>query len=158
MNTYLFHSKSFIVSRVSEDIKPGYCTSPNAAAEIFRAIYQELDLDREHFVMLALNAKGRVIGHKVISTGHSTACLVTPAMVFQAALVLGAVTVLVAHNHPSGDPSPSREDEELTLRLREAGKLLGVPLGDHLVLGFDSPDSVRSHSFRAKGEWDNALA
>ena len=157
MNTYQLRSKTFTVSRVSEDINPAYCTGPRAAAEVFRAIYEELDLDREHFVMLALNAKGRVIGHKLISTGHATACLVTPAMVFQAALILGAVSVVVAHNHPSGDPSPSREDIALTRRLQASGESLGVPLSDHIILGFDTRDSLKSHSFRAAEGWDRPV-
>ncbi len=157
MNTYQIRSKTFTVSCVSEETKPAYCTSPRGAAEVFKAIYEDLDLDREHFVMIALNAKGRVIGHKVLATGHATACLVTPAMVYQAALVLGAVTVLVAHNHPSADTTPSREDEALTRRLREAGNILSVPLADHLVLGFESRETVRSHSFRASEGWDNTL-
>lgn len=153
-NTYQLRSKTFTVSRVCEDTHPASCTSPRAAAEVFQAIYRDMDLDREHFVMIGLNAKGRVIGHKVISTGHATACLVTPAMVFQAALILGAVSVVVAHNHPSGDTTPSREDVAITRRLQAAGENLGVPLSDHLVLGFDTHDSLRSHSFRASEGWD----
>lgn len=157
MNTYQLRSKTFTVSRVAEDANPAYCTSPRAATKVFRAIYEELDQDREHFVMLALNARGRVIGHKVISTGHATACLVTPAMVFQAALILGAVSVVVAHNHPSGDPSPSREDVTLTRRLQASGDSLGIPLADHIVLGFDTCDSLGSHSFRAAEGWDRPV-
>lgn len=153
-NTYQLRSKTFTVSHACEDAHPAYCTSPRAAAEVFRAIFQDLDLDREQFVMLALNAKGRVLGHKVLATGTATACLITPAMVFQAALILGALSVVVAHNHPSGDTVPSREDIALTRRLQASGESLGIPLSDHLVLGFDTRDSVRSHSFRAAEGWD----
>ena len=151
MNLYRLHSKTFSVA--CERPAHGYtCTSPRMAQPVLRAIYaaMELDMDREHFVVLVLDAKGRVIGHKLLSSGTETACLVTPAMVFRAALVLGGVSVLTCHNHPSGDPAPSREDEQLTARLRSSGEALSLPLADHIILGND--DS--SYSFRVDQGWD----
>ncbi len=82
-------------------------------------------------------------------THHPTATLVSPREFFREALRYGATSALAWHNHPSGDPTPSREDIALTGRLRAAGESLGVPLADHMVLGSD-----RWHSFRAAEGWD----
>jgi hypothetical protein len=82
-----------------------------------------------------------------IAAGFPT--LISPREFFREALRFGATTALAWHNHPSGDPTPSREDMALTTRLRSAGESLGVPLADHVVLGGD-----RWHSFRAAESWD----
>lgn len=89
----------------------------------------------EVFVSLLLNGKHRVFAFAEVSRGTLTSSLVHPREVFGPALRLSAAAVIVAHNHPSGDPEPSVEDLEVTRRLRDAGKLLGVPLLDHVVLG-----------------------
>lgn len=88
---------------------------------------------REHFVAIYLDGRHRAVAHQVVSIGTATASLVHPREVFQPAIMLGACAVVVAHNHPSGDPSPSREDREITERLAQAGKLLGIPLLDSIV-------------------------
>jgi DNA repair protein RadC len=103
----------------------------------------------ERFGMLALNAKGDLIADRVLAHGTATACLISPREFFREALRYGATTALAWHNHPSGDPTPSREDCALTTRLRTAGESLGVPLADHMVIGRDT-----WHSFRAAEGWD----
>ena len=103
----------------------------------------------ERFGMLALNAKGDLLADRVLAHGTATACLISPREFFREALRFGATSALAWHNHPSGDPTPSREDCALTIRLRSAGESLGVPLSDHIVLGGD-----RWHSFRASEGWD----
>ncbi|MBL0212258.1 MAG: hypothetical protein IPQ13_15305 [Holophagaceae bacterium] len=103
----------------------------------------------ERFGILALNAKGDLLADRVLAHGTATACLISPREFFREALRLGACSALAWHNHPSGDPSPSREDIQLTKRLRAAGESLGVPLADHIVLG-----SSAWHSFRAAEGWD----
>jgi DNA repair protein RadC len=90
---------------------------------------------REEFHALLLDTKHRVIGTRLISIGSLQSSLVHPREVFRPAIALSAAALLVAHNHPSGDPWPSSEDEAVTERLREAGELLGIRLLDHLVLG-----------------------
>ncbi len=97
------------------------------------------DLEREHFQALYLDSRRRLIRSETISVGTLDASLVHPREVFRPAIRHSAAAVLVAHNHPSGDPEPSAEDMALTSRLDRAGRLLGLPLIDHLVLG--------------KGEW-----
>lgn len=103
----------------------------------------------ERFGLLALNAKGDLLAERILSQGTATATLISPREFFREALRFGATTALAFHNHPSGDPSPSREDIQLTRRLRTAGESLGVALADHLILGCES-----FHSFRAAEGWD----
>ena len=111
------------------------CRSSEDAQRVARAIYQTLDADKEHFVLLVLNNKNRVNGFKVISTDSLTASLVHPREVWRAALHLCAAAVVFAHNHPSGDPAPSPEDQDITRRLKETGDVLGIRVLDHVVLG-----------------------
>jgi DNA repair protein RadC len=102
-----------------------------------RPIFAELDADKEHFLLLALNNKNRVNGYKVISTGTLTATLVRPGDVYVAAMDLRAAAVVFVHNHPSGDPMPSQEDQEITRRLKECGEMLAIRVLDHVILGAD---------------------
>jgi DNA repair protein RadC len=103
----------------------------------------------ERFGMLALGAKGDLLADRTLSQGTATATLISPREFFREALRFGATSALAWHNHPSSDPTPSREDVALTGRLRAAGESLGVPLADHMILGGD-----RWHSFRAAEGWD----
>lgn len=146
---YTIRSRTLNIACEAPSQRYGPCTSPKAAVPVLRAIFAELDDYQENFILVVLNQKGRVIGHKVLSSGTETACLVSPEMVFRAALILGGTSILVSHNHPSGDPTPSREDIFLTKRLRSAGDLLGLPLADHIILG-----SPEFYSFRASEGWD----
>ena len=93
------------------------------------------DVDREHFVVLMLDQKNHVIGLHTVSMGSLTASIVHPREVFKAAILANAATILCGHNHPSGDPQPSREDRAITQRLAEAGKLLGINVVDHIIIG-----------------------
>ena len=104
-------------------------------ARFARSIYETMDADKEHFVLLTLNNKNRLTGFKVISTGSLTASLVHPREVFTAALDLRAAAIIFVHNHPSGDPAPSPEDIDITKRLKECADLLGIRCLDHVVLG-----------------------
>ncbi len=90
---------------------------------------------KEQFVAVFLNTKNRIIGEEIISEGTLTGSLVHPREVYQPAILRHAAAIVVAHNHPSGDPNPSREDRELTAMLYKAGKTLGIPLLDHVVIG-----------------------
>jgi DNA repair protein RadC len=98
---------------------------------------------REHFVTVMLDGRHRPIGYQRVSIGTATAALVHPREVFQTAVGLGAVALIVAHNHPSGDPSPSREDREVVERLVRAGTLLGIPLLDSVVVADGGYHSMR---------------
>lgn len=88
---------------------------------------------REHFVAIYLDGRHRPIAHSVVSVGTASAALIHPREVFQAAVIAGAVNVIVLHNHPSGDPDPSKEDSEISERLKKAGEILGIGVLDSLV-------------------------
>jgi DNA repair protein RadC len=88
----------------------------------------------EHFCVYYLNTRNRVTAYDVISIGTLNGSLVHPREVYHGAVIERAAGIVVAHNHPSGDPTPSREDLELTRRLREAGKVLGIELLDHIIV------------------------
>lgn len=91
---------------------------------------------REHFVALYLSSRNEVIGEPyIVSTGSLNASLVHPREVFRPALERAAAHLVLVHNHPSGDPTPSEEDLAITRRLQEAGRLLGIELLDHVVTG-----------------------
>ena len=90
---------------------------------------------KETFKALYLDGRRRVLRSEIVSVGTLTATLVHPREVFAPALECGAASLVVAHNHPSGDPTPSSEDRLLTDRLSQAGRLLGLNLDDHLVIG-----------------------
>jgi len=92
-------------------------------------------VDREHFVVFMLNQKNHVIGLHTVSMGSLTASIVHPREVFKAAILANAATILCGHNHPSGDTQPSLEDRAMTQRLAEAGKLLGINVVDHIIIG-----------------------
>ncbi len=122
-------------------------TSPRAAGAFL--LERCHGWSEERFGLLALNAKGELLAERILSQGTATGTLIGPREFFREALRFGATTALAFHNHPSGDPTPSHEDSQLTKRLRAAGESLGVPLADHIVLGMD-----RYHSFRAAEGWD----
>lgn len=92
-------------------------------------------LDREHFVLVALDAKHAIIGMHTISVGSLTLSIVHPREVWKAALLMNPGAIILAHNHPSGDPTPSQEDRALTARLVGCGDLLGIRVLDHIIFG-----------------------
>lgn len=101
----------------------------------------------EEFGILALDTRSRLKRQAVISTGSLNGSLVHPREVFREAAVLHSAAVIAFHNHPSGDPTPSREDRELTRRLQQAGKILGIELLDHIVIAAGT-----YWSFKERGE------
>jgi DNA repair protein RadC len=92
-------------------------------------------LTQEHFVCLYLNTKNQVLHQQTIFIGSLNASIVHPREVFKEAFRRSAASFICLHNHPSGDPSPSREDIDVTKRLNECGKLIGIELLDHLIIG-----------------------
>lgn len=94
-------------------------------------------LDREHFVIVGLDAKHRIIGGSLVAIGSLTAAIIHPREIFKTAIAMNAAALILLHNHPSGDTTPSPEDHQLTKRLVDCGELLGIQILDHLVLGDD---------------------
>lgn len=117
--------------------------SPQDAAQF---VMEELRFQKqEHFICLFLNTKYQVIGKQCIFKGSLNASVVHPREIFHEAIRFSAAAIICVHNHPSGDPTPSPEDLEVTERLVEAGKLLGIELIDHLVIGDQTYMSMREH-------------
>lgn len=104
-------------------------------------------LDREHFKILLLNTKNHCMNIETISIGTLNASLVHPREVFKLAIKKSAASVILAHNHPSGDPKPSREDIEITKRLAEAGKIIGIEVLDHLIIGNGNFTSLKERGY-----------
>ena len=115
--------------------------SPRAVFELLRSASR--GLEQETFWSLLLDGKQRLRRLVPVTTGTLTASLVHPREVFRAAVREAAAAVIVAHNHPSGDPEPSSEDLEVTERLRRTGEVLGIPLQDHVIVGDESFVSLR---------------
>ena len=104
-------------------------------AEVCAALRGMSDLDRESFVALHLDTRNRIIGYEEIARGHLSGVQVHPRELFKAAILANAAAIICAHNHPSGDPTPSAEDRRITERLRRAAEVLGIPILDHVVIG-----------------------
>ena len=110
-------------------------TSPGDAVEIGREFMRIHEKPEEYMYMICMNTKNRVIGVFEISHGTVSSSLVSAREVFQKALLANAVSIIVMHNHPSGDCTASREDVDVTKRLVEAGKIVGVEVLDHIIIG-----------------------
>ena len=118
-----------------------------SATAVYRLCHRMVHLQQEQFRVLALDVRLRLIRMKTIAMGSLVACPVEPREVFRFAIQVGAHCVAVAHNHPSGDPSPSPEDRMLTRRLHGVGELVGVRLVDHVIVAKNG-----HYSFRAGGD------
>ena len=97
------------------------------------------DLAQEAFVTITLNSKNRAISKHLISLGTLNSALVHPREVFRVAILDGAAAMILAHNHPSGDPTPSSEDIKITRQLVSAGQIMGIKILDHMILGSSEP-------------------
>ena len=138
-----------ITMRVVRESSPAYesrtISDSDVAVDIARAFIP--DDGREHFVGLYLDQKNRAIAIHEISTGTLTQSHVHPREAFRPALLLPCAAVIFAHNHPSGDPTPSRDDSQITERLVEAGRILGIRVLDHVIVGSEGS----SYSFKKMG-------
>jgi len=124
--------------KVVRERRQGYGTVRRVrdARQVYDAFREEFGrLDREMFVALLLDGKNQVLGFNVVSIGSLTAALVHPREVFKPAILSSAASLILVHNHPSGDPEPSAEDRAITDRLRHAGDLIGIKILDHVVVG-----------------------
>ena len=110
--------------------------SPEKVVEFLEQYYEDyFSEDKEAFSVLLLNTKNKVIGIKTVSVGTLDASIVHPREVFKTAILNSAKSIMIFHNHPSGDTTPSGEDINITKRLVESGNLLGIKVLDHIILG-----------------------
>lgn len=123
-------------------------TSTFEAVAFCRSHFRRLIAEgvQEEFHVVTLNTKHKMIGSHLVTVGTLDASLVHPREVFRPAIRDAASAVLLAHNHPSGDPTPSREDHQVTERLTDAGNLMGINVLDHIVLANERCLSIREHS------------
>ncbi len=112
---------------------PRRIRSPKDVVDLLMAKYK--DYETEHFTCIFMNVRNDVIKILEISKGSGDSTVVSPLEVFKHAVRIGACNIIVVHNHPSGDPEPSQADVEISNQLIEAGKLLGIQLLDHVILG-----------------------
>ena len=101
---------------------------------------------KEHLLVFFLNARHSIIGKEIISIGTLTASLAHPREIFYPAIGKACAGIILVHNHPSGDPSPSEDDVRLTQRIKQAGNIMGIELVDHVIVGENG-----SYSFKASG-------
>lgn len=126
------------------------CETPEHAAEYWRAHIQShpyFDPERECFVVLNLNTRRRLRGHHFVSVGTMDTLLVHPREVFRVAIAAGASAIVVMHNHPSGEASPSEADIKITRELIRAGQLLKIDVLDHVIMGRPGHSSLRAMGF-----------
>lgn len=109
--------------------------SPEEAVKVLLPSFK--NLDREHFKILMLNSKGGAIGIHTVSIGTLSEASVHPREVFKPAILGSASSIIVSHNHPSGDTQPSKEDLSFTKQLVKAGEIIGIPVIDHIILTDD---------------------
>lgn len=123
---------------------------------LYDAIRKEVSrLDRECFWVVPLTGKNHIIGINLVSMGSLTSSTVHPREVFKPAILANAAGVILVYNHPSGDPSPSTEDKEITKRLKDAGNLLGIRVLDHVIIGDDDHFSFADEDMLNSVAWES---
>lgn len=127
----------FQTVKIRENL-PDYLTN-NQALSSSRVVYDLFQFlaneSKEHFISVHLDSKNKILCVELVSTGSLNASVVHPREVFKSCLLSSCAAILVLHNHPSGDPEPSREDLEITTRLKSAAELLGIRMLDHVIVG-----------------------
>lgn len=111
------------------------CTRFTSPEQIFQTFSFLNNETKEYFFTLHLDGKNRIVCIDQVSVGSLNQSIVHPREVFKTALLSSAAALILIHNHPTGDPTPSREDLEITRRLREAGEILGIKILDHIIIG-----------------------
>jgi len=136
--------KVFLARERSVSTDSRTITSPADAYAILAAFIG--DTDREQFVVLLLDCRKRPIGINTVSIGNLNSNLVHPRELMKPAILANAASIILCHNHPSGDANPSPEDVAITEQLKNAGEILGIPIIDHMIIGHDS-----FYSFKQQG-------
>ena len=135
----------YVIKDAEELYKPHLKLScPDVVSVYLHQLYKSIDFNKEHFVSLSLNVKNELIAANLISIGNLNSGIVHPREVFYSAIVDLAYCVVLCHNHPSGDMHPSQNDIDLTNKLNESGRILGIPVLDHIILG----DKWNYYSFK----------
>jgi DNA repair protein RadC len=138
--------------RMQGEINNGKETILNDSESLFKFMSPMMvDLDHEEFWAVYLSNRGKLLGRQRIASGGQTATSVDPRIIFRGALEAKAVKIMVAHNHPSGNLKPSREDRELTHRLSEIGNLMEIKLLEHIIIAIEPNGKAGYYSFHDNG-------
>lgn len=135
MKTFITYSIRLVKEKAARYDVANKMGSPLEVWKIATEILQLHEMAEEVFSIIALNTKSEVIGLFEVSRGTLDSSLVHPREVFKRALLINAASIILLHNHPSGNPKPSPEDIRLTKRLKDAGELLGIQVLDHVIIG-----------------------
>ena len=150
----------YTISRIGEPTLQEFAASqmtldtPQAVREFWDSAIAgrpDHEPEKEILVAICLNTKLRPIGWHLIATGTVNECVAHPREIFRPPIIAAAYALVIAHNHPSGDPSPSQADRRLTSTLREASQLLQISLIDHIIVGLPQADRPGHYSFRDSG-------
>lgn len=139
------YTKEIFESEKKKLMEQGSITSPSVAVDAVRKFI--IDFTKEHFIVVSLDTRNRITDITEVSTGSLTASVVHPRETFETAIRKHAAGIIVFHNHPSGDCDPSSEDINITKRLFEAGKILGIDLLDHIIISKSDYLSMRDRGY-----------
>lgn len=121
--------------------------------QVYHAMMEIVEYtDREHFIVICLDTKNKPIAINIATIGVLDSANIHPREIFKPAILCGASRIIVAHNHPSGESDPSVQDRKVTVQLLEAGKILGLPVLDHIIIGDDC-----YFSFKDSGLIDSSI-
>ncbi len=124
-------------------IRKGSGTTISSPEDVFEYAHSRFpSQDKEHFMVIHLNSKNRILRSEIVATGIINASLAHPREIFKSAIKENAYAIIIVHNHPSGDPTPSEEDKTITEQLAKAGELMGIPVLDHVVIGKENYCSI----------------
>lgn len=138
---------NLIKTKVSE--KEVICKSSREVANdpFIQKLFTEADNDKEKLYVIFLNIKSKITGYSLISMGSLTECPAHPREIMKPVILASAVSIILIHNHPSGDPEPSQADISLTQRVKEACKIMSINFLDHIILGFEADEYKGFYSF-----------
>jgi DNA repair protein RadC len=117
--------------------------SPEDVYSVVQKVIKANEYAEENLWMITLDVKNNITGIFTVSTGSLNSSIVHPREVFKRAMLQNAASIIICHNHPSGDPAPSKEDINITKRLHEAGEILGIKLLDHIIIGDNRYTSLK---------------
>ena len=137
------HDRTVLVKEKGINYEYQKMDSPKEISLMLKKLLHMDELAEEHVYMIALNTSCKILGMFLMSKGTICTSLVSPREIFLRAALIGAVQIVLVHNHPSGNPVPSECDMELTKRLKDCGELLNICLADHIIIGHNSYLSFR---------------
>lgn len=129
--------------REGASVSPGPLTKAESVYQYIRSGLE--NKDQEYFISILLDIKMIPLGVSLVSVGKLNCAMVEPREVFKTAIIAAAASLIIAHNHPSGNSEPSKEDLDITEKLKKAGDMLQIPILDHIIVGRDCYYSMKEH-------------